>query len=137
MMYYSVMIKYFSYLQSQIRRIRKRAEESSFETRESSFEKPGFFNIHHSKGFPENNLFLKERTITIRTYRNSHNFLFRSVASIYARTPVRTAGIWEKYIFYCLKAFLSFNWLTDKFFALYWRLYIKFSFILSLLNTGH
>ena len=37
---------------------------------------------------------------------------------------------------YCYKAFLSLNWLTDKFFVLYWRLYVKFSFILSLLNTG-
>ena len=44
--------------------------------------------------------------------RNEENFqyLARSVASINAHTPVRTAEIWKKILYFFLKAFLSLNW---------------------------
>ena len=44
----------------------------SIEFQVSSFVKPAFLNIHHSKGFQESYLFLGKNYKTIHTYSGSH-----------------------------------------------------------------
>ena len=57
-----------------------------------------------------------------------HLFI-RSVASIYAHTPLRTAEILEKDIF-------LYSWIQCYHFALYWRLCFSISFILYYFING-
>ena len=83
--------------------------------------------------------FLAERSLIIYWYSTQgviavHQVVFiylfiRSVASIYAHTPLRTAEILEKDIF-------LYSWIQCYHFALYWRLCFSISFILYCFING-
>ena len=72
------------------------------------------------RGFPNRSAYW--RTIVIfgaKRRKTEHECNF------HIRTNARRVNIWENIcLLHCLKAFLSFNWLTNNFLALHWRLYV-------------